>query len=62
MKLLEMLSSLEENKRSVVAQMIQDLSKLQGVEAIVLGGSHARAAARPDSDVDLGLYYTEKSR
>lgn len=61
MNSLAMLSSLEENKRSVVTQMIQDLSQLQGVEAIVLGGSYARAAARPDSDVDLGLYYSENS-
>lgn len=61
MKSLETLSSLEENKRSVVTQMIQDLSKLQGIQAIVLGGSYARAAARPDSDVDLGLYYSDNS-
>lgn len=33
------------------------LSRIDGIEAIVLGGSWARGTARPDSDVDLGLYY-----
>ncbi len=28
-----------------------------GVVAVMLGGSRARGADRPDSDVDLGLYY-----
>jgi hypothetical protein len=26
---------------------------------VVLGGSHARGGARPDSDIDLGLLYSE---
>lgn len=33
------------------------LALIDGVVAIVLGGSQARGTARPDSDVDLGLYY-----
>ena len=33
------------------------LGALPGVLAVVLGGSHARGDASPDSDVDLGLYY-----
>jgi Nucleotidyltransferase domain len=32
-----------------------------GVVAVVLGGSYARRTARPDSDLDLGLYYSENS-
>jgi hypothetical protein len=35
------------------------LSKVPGVTAVVLGGSYARRTARPDSDLDLGLYYSK---
>lgn len=30
---------------------------IPGVVAVVLGGSRARGTHRPDSDIDLGLYY-----
>jgi hypothetical protein len=33
------------------------LATVGGVVAVVLGGSRARGTHRPDSDVDLGLYY-----
>ncbi|MCC6803675.1 MAG: nucleotidyltransferase domain-containing protein [Anaerolineae bacterium] len=33
------------------------LGEIDGVAAVVLGGSRARAAASPDSDIDLGIYY-----
>jgi predicted nucleotidyltransferase len=38
------------------------LGKIDGVVAVVLGGSHARGAASPDSDIDLGLYYDPERR
>ena len=38
-----------------------ELSRLPGVIAIVLGGSYARRTARPDSDLDVGLYYSKDS-
>lgn len=41
--------------------MVDALSSIKGVEAVILGGSYARGAARADSDVDLGIYYSEKS-
>ena len=33
------------------------LAQVPGVVAVALGGSAARGTARPDSDLDLGLYY-----
>lgn len=33
------------------------LITVPGIRAVVLGGSRARGTHRPDSDVDLGLYY-----
>lgn len=33
------------------------LNSVQGVDAVVLGGSWARGEGRPDSDLDLGIYY-----
>jgi predicted nucleotidyltransferase len=35
----------------------QRLSNVEGVVAVVIGGSHARGDAKPDSDIDLALYY-----
>lgn len=37
-----------------IAERLEDL---EGVEAVVLGGSWARGEAHPDSDVDVGIYY-----
>ena len=38
-----------------------ELSKISGVIAVALGGSYARRTARPDSDLDVGLYYSKNS-
>lgn len=35
----------------------QRLAQVPGIVGVVLGGSRARGTHRPDSDVDLGLYY-----
>ena len=37
--------------------IVADLSKVDGMVAVVLGGSWASGRQRPDSDVDLGLCY-----
>lgn len=40
-------------------QVADRLVRVPGVVAVMLGGSRARGAERPDSDVDLGLYYRQ---
>jgi hypothetical protein len=53
------LAALPENKQALVTEIVCALAGIAGVEAVVLGGSFARGVARPDSDVDLGIYYRE---
>ncbi|WP_328904517.1 nucleotidyltransferase domain-containing protein [Streptomyces sp. NBC_00441] len=40
-----------------VAEMAARLTQVPGIRAVLLGGSRARGAHRPDSDWDLGVYY-----
>ena len=43
----------------LVSSLSKRLGAIPGVVAVVLGGSHARGRARPDSDIDLGVLYSE---
>jgi predicted nucleotidyltransferase len=43
-------------------RIAERLADVEGVEAVVLGGSWARGEAHPDSDVDLGIYYRPERR
>jgi aminoglycoside N3'-acetyltransferase/predicted nucleotidyltransferase len=47
------------SRAALVAEIAEELRRLPGVVAVALGGSYAAGTARPDSDVDLGLYYRE---
>ena len=38
------------------------VGQIDGVVAVALGGSRARGTARPDSDIDLGIYYRPERR
>jgi predicted nucleotidyltransferase len=49
----------EDNVRKLLGLAVPALLKVRGVGAIVMGGSHATGRARPDSDLDIGLYYSE---
>jgi hypothetical protein len=40
-----------------LATLSEQLVTVDGVVAVALGGSRARGTHRPDSDIDLGLYY-----
>jgi predicted nucleotidyltransferase len=51
----------DENVQQLLSIAVAALLKVQGVKAIVLGGSHATGKARPDSDLDIGIYYCESS-
>lgn len=42
-------------------RIAEKLGRIEGVEAVALGGSSARSEARPDSDLDLGIYYDPDS-
>ena len=39
----------------ICARIVERLQRVDGIEAIALGGSQARGTPRPDSDVDIGL-------
>lgn len=47
----------ESGFRRRIEDMADRLTGVPGIRAVVLGGSRARGAHRPDSDWDLGLYY-----
>src|SRR4051812_48235437 len=49
------------DKRSVLDAAVAALRDVRGVRAVALGGSYAAGRARPDSDVDIGIYYSESS-
>ncbi len=46
-----------------VQEILQDVTKklegVPGIAGVVLGGSRARGTHRPDSDIDIGIYYDE---
>jgi predicted nucleotidyltransferase len=50
---------LSTGQRELVTSLAQRLGRVPGVQAVVLGGSYARGRARPESDIDLYLYYSE---
>jgi predicted nucleotidyltransferase len=52
---------MDERTRALIERVADELAALPGMVAVALGGSHARGTARPDSDVDLGLYYRERA-
>ena len=48
-------------QREMVLSLSKQLGVIDGVRAVVLGGSYARGRAQPGSDIDLGIYYSEAS-
>lgn len=46
--------------QSIIHRITQDLGQVDGVRAIVLGGSRARGTHHPGSDIDIGIYYDSR--
>lgn len=46
---------------NILKQIIHAFNGVAGIDAIVLGGSHATGTANKDSDIDIGIYYDEVS-
>ena len=41
----------------IISKIIDSLKQIDGVSALVLGGSRARGTENPNSDIDIGIYY-----
>jgi hypothetical protein len=48
-------------KQEILHRAVEALRSVEGIAAIVLGGSYARGTAHAESDLDLGLYYSSSS-
>lgn len=53
--------SLSSSQRAIVEDLVGALERVPGVRGVVLGGSHATGMARDDSDIDLGVFYSDAS-
>ena len=53
------MADMSEEKRALLTRLVDKLSAVPGVAAIVLGGSYASGTQNAASDLDVGLYYFE---
>lgn len=49
------------DKTILINEIVEKLKAVSNITAIVLGGTYATGTQRPDSDIDLGLYYSESN-
>jgi hypothetical protein len=52
---------LQGEKQKLLDAITADLKCIEGVKAIVLGGSYATGFATENSDLDIGIYYTKQN-
>lgn len=43
--------------QNTISNIVDSLTQVGGITAVVLGGSRARGTESPDSDIDIGIYY-----
>jgi predicted nucleotidyltransferase len=53
------MKQLSPEQSELVTTLSKQLGVIPGIQAVVLGGSYARGRARPGSDIDLGIFYSE---
>jgi len=53
------LENIPEEKQILLDEVVNHLSDIIGMAAVVLGGSYASGTQRETSDLDIGLYYYE---
>ncbi|MGN6352497.1 MAG: nucleotidyltransferase domain-containing protein [Parafilimonas sp.] len=49
------------DKQKLLDKILNEIKLIDGVEAVVLGGSYALNMADDESDLDIGIYYSETS-
>ena len=54
-----MLKQLSPEQGKFLSSLAHRVGAIHGIKAVVLGGSYARGCAQADSDIDLGLFYSE---
>lgn len=42
---------------NILKKIVDATEEINGIDAVVLGGSHATGTANKDSDIDIGIYY-----
>jgi len=52
--------NIPKEKECFLNNIINELKQIEGVKALVLGGSHATGMATENSDLDIGIYYSTK--
>jgi predicted nucleotidyltransferase len=57
-----MTAQLNYKQKALIEKIVSELIVIPGIAGVVLGGSYARNRARPDSDIDIGIYYQERAR
>lgn len=52
---------LSKEKEELLNDIVRHLTQVDNVAAVVLGGSYATGTATENSDLDIGIYYSEKT-